>query len=268
MFLKDKVVLVTGAGGSIGSELCRQIMRQEPRQLILFDNSELGLFNIERELAAANVVAALGDVALGDDVDHWMPGVDVVFHAAAYKHVTLCENNPVAARRVNVYGTRMVVMYAAGYGIRTLVLVSTDKAVRPTCVMGRTKQRAEKIVRDANYTVVRLGNVRGSSGSVLPLWKEQIAKGEAVTITDPGATRYFISAIIAADSIIAAAAFGPGTFVPEMGAPVRLGVLACLHGAMNFKVIGLRPGEKKHEELFTGTPIKLLDVPGFWQDAA
>lgn len=266
-FLKDKVVLVTGAGGSIGSELCRQILRHDPEVLILFDNSELALYNIERELAADNVVPALADLTGGGDVARWLPGVDTVFHAAAYKHVTLCEKNPAAAERVNVHGTSILVGGALVHGVSRLVLVSTDKAVNPTSVMGATKQRAEETVRAAGYTVVRLGNIRGSSGSVLPLWREQVAAGEPVTITDPDATRYFISPARAADYIIEAAKLGPGTFVPEMGTPQRLGSLALTYGAKNFNVIGLRPGEKKHEELFVGSP-QITEHPYIYRDAA
>ncbi len=268
-FLKDKVVLVTGAGGSIGSEICRQIsLLREPKKLILFDNCELNLFKIDRELSAPNVVPVLGDVSCIDDTaEAFAHGVDVVYHAAAYKHVTLCEKNPVPARHVNVRGTARIVGWAKAFRVPRLVLVSTDKAVRPSCVMGETKQEAEKIVRDAGYTVIRLGNVRGSSGSVLTLWREQIAKGEPVTITDPYATRYFISVGQAAEHIIAAATYGPGTFVPEMGEPVSLGKLALQMGAKNFNVIGLRPGEKMHEELSNG-PLYRTDHPGVWKDAA
>lgn len=254
--LKGKIVLVTGAGGSIGSELCRQIMRQQPKKLILFDNSELGLFNIDRELAAKNVIPILGDITYWSDLEHafyYLP--DVVFHAAAYKHVTLCQKNSDIAHRVNIQGTENVVRMASLWAVPTLVLVSTDKAVRPTCIMGFTKQTAETIVRNAGYTVVRLGNVRGSSGSVLPLWKEQIAKGEPVTITDPEATRYFISAITAASMIIEASQYLPATYVADMGYPVALGKLALYLGAKNFKVIGLRPGEKKHEEMVVGRAV-------------
>jgi len=267
-FLKDKTVLVTGAGGSIGSELCRQIMRQDPKKLILFDNSELALYNIDRKLAADNVVPMLGDITRCEDLSRaFQHRVDVVYHVAAYKHVTLCEKNRDAAHRVNVVGTRWLVDVARIWKVSTLVLVSTDKAVRPTCIMGDTKRLAEQIVRVAGYTIVRLGNVAGSSGSVLPLWREQIAAGKPVTITDPDATRYFISAYQAANDIILASSMGPGTFVPEMGGPMRLGDMAILNGVTDFNVVGLRPGEKLHEELFVGERV-VTEHPEIFKDAA
>lgn len=268
--LSGKTVLVTGAGGSIGSELCRQILRQSPSKLILFDNSELALYNIDRELDAlvygTKLMPILGDITDGGDLDAaFGDSIDVVFHAAAYKHVTLCEKNPTAAYRVNVDGTRLLVAIAKAWEVPTFVLVSTDKAVRPMCVMGKTKKLAEDSVREAGYTVVRLGNVMGSSGSVLPLWKEQIAAGKPVTITHPDATRYFISSIEAAEHIINAAAFEPGTYVPSMGAPVSLQALARQLGAREFDYIGLRPGEKMHEELFEGAWVR-IGYPNFFQD--
>lgn len=272
-FFKDKTILVTGAGGSIGSELCRQLFEHDPDVLILFDSSELALYNIDRELndgeIGARIVPALGDVTYTYDVNTWLHGVDIVFHTAAYKHVTLCENNRTAAERVNVRGTRVLVEAAKMHAVPTLILISTDKAVRPTCVMGRTKQAAEEIVRAANYTTVRLGNVYGSSGSVVPLWKEQIAKGEPVTITHPGATRYFISHAEAARRILEAAemAVGGETFVPQMGTPSSIVQAARNIGAREFKYIGLRPGEKLHEELFVGEKVPTPD-PFLFKDAA
>lgn len=270
-FFKDKVVLVTGAGGSIGSELCRQILMQRPKKLIMFDNSELALFNIDRELSSekdTEIVSMLGDITRWEDLGRaCYHNPDVVFHAAAYKHVGLCQKNMQVAQRVNVTGTKDVVRICKIFNVPTMVLVSTDKAVRPSCVMGATKQTAEQIVRMADYTVVRLGNVRGSSGSVLPLWKEQIANGEPITITDLGATRYFISAYKAAEGIIVASAMEPGTYVPDMGEPRFLGQEAVNLGAKNFNVIGLRHGEKKHEELFVGERA-CTNMPGIWKDAA
>lgn len=271
-FFKDKVILVTGAGGSIGSELCRQLAVHDPKTLILFDSSELALYNIERRLRAPNVVAVLGDVTETQDVNAVFSRydlVDIVFHTAAYKHVTLCERNPVAAARVNIYGTRVLVNKAAAHGVPRLVLISTDKAVRPTCVMGWTKQQAEDIVRQANYTTVRLGNVYGSSGSVVPLWKEQIAAGEPVTITHPNATRYFIFAADAAYWILKAAEMAQGgeVLVPEMGLPRKLVDVARELGAREFKYIGLRPGEKLREELYVGKEKSTYN-PFLFRDAA
>lgn len=269
--LTGKTILVTGAGGSIGSEICRQLMWLNPKQVILFDNSELALYNIDRELSVAGVsrlLPLLGDITRADDVGRAMQqNVDVVFHAAAYKHVTLCEKNSDVAYRVNVEGTRTVIGFAQIWKVPTLVLVSTDKAVRPTCVMGCTKEVAELLVRKAGYTIIRLGNVRGSSGSVLPLWREQIAAGQPVTITDPSATRYFISAQVAAQRIIESSILGPGTFVPDMGRPELLGELAVVYGAREFNIIGLRSGEKKHEELFAG-PYTATKLPGLYREAA
>lgn len=256
-FLQNKTVLVTGAGGSIGSELCRQVMQQSLKKLVLFDSSELALYNIDRELGG-KAEPVLGDVSNDKDVHSlfFRDNFDVVYHAAAYKHVTLCEKNPRVAWRVNVDGTRLVAGVARDYSVPTLVLVSTDKAVRPASVMGSSKQAAENVVRSAGYTVVRLGNVWGSSGSVAQLWGEQIGKGEAVTITHPAATRYFTSAEIAARNIILASEMAKGgdTFIPPMGVPKHIIEMARDIGAREFKVIGLRPGEKLHEELTVGTP--------------
>jgi FlaA1/EpsC-like NDP-sugar epimerase len=267
-FFKDKTILVTGAGGSIGSVLCEQLMTHGPKTLILFDSSELALYNIDRKLEG-RAEAVLGDVSNRGDV--WSVfdenDIDIVFHAAAYKHVTMCEKNEEVAYRVNALGTSLVANAAARRQVPRLILISTDKAVRPTCVMGRSKQAAEGIVRQLKYTTVRLGNVYGSSGSVVPLWKEQIANGEPVTITHPSATRYFITANKAAHAILKAAEYANGTFVPTMGDPLSVVELAQHLGAKDIKYIGLRPGEKLHEELFVGARVVTCE-PGLWQDAA
>lgn len=252
--VRDKVVLVTGAAGSIGSEICRQVMAQQPRKLFMLDACEFSLFNLARELPHA--VPVLGDVTHREDViaaleDH---KVDIVYHVAAYKHVTLCEQNPIPARRVNVQGTDTIVGLAKAFGVKKLVLVSTDKAVNPTCHMGRTKRRAEEITRRAGYSVVRFGNVWDSSGSVGPIFREQIARGERVTITDPNATRYFMSIVEAAQLVIQAGAFErAGTYILHMGQPINIMKLALSMGATRFEFIGLRPGEKLHEELCAST---------------
>lgn len=274
-FFKDKVILVTGAGGSIGSELCRQLIEHSVKTLILFDSSELALYNIDRKLSGLghkNVISVLGDVSNVDDINALFlqhGRFDIVFHTAAYKHVTLCEKNPIAATRVNVYGTRVLALIAKALDVPRFILISTDKAVRPTCVMGKTKQQAEEIVREAGFTTVRLGNVYGSSGSVVPLWKEQIAAGEPVTITHSAATRYFISSKAAAHGILRAAelAVGGETFVPNIASPVNIVDAARGLGAKEFKYIGLRLGEKLHEELYVGKRVATPD-PYLFQDAA
>ena len=267
-FFKYKVILVTGAGGSIGSEVCRQIMKHEPEVLIMFDNSELALYNIDRELGSKHAIPALGDILSYDDLNMWMPGVDIVFHTAAYKHVTMCERNPAAARRVNIEGTRTLVAHASGHEVPKLVMVSTDKAVRPTCVMGRTKQAAEFIVREAGYTTIRLGNVYGSSGSAVPVWKEQIARGLPVTITHPAVERYFISANTAAKRILQAAEMAEGgeTYVPDMGAPQLIVDVARQLGAFEIKYTTLERYEKLGEELYVNS-CQTTSVPGMYRDA-
>ena len=268
-FFKDKTILVTGAGGSIGSVLCERLA-QDGAKLVLFDSSELALYQIDRKLGGRHV-PVLGDVSDHNDLERlfFKYEFDVIFHTAAYKHVTLCELNPGAAWRVNVEGTNRLVQAAAGHSVPRLILISTDKAVNPTCVMGRTKRRAEEIVRQHNYTTVRLGNVWGSSGSVVPLWKEQIAKGEPVTITHPNAVRWFITPGQAADRILLAAerAVGGETFVPWMGASKTMGDVARKLGAREFKYIGLRPGEKLVEELYAGTR-EMTDHPHLYKDVA
>lgn len=270
-FFNAKTILVTGAGGSIGSELVRELLLERPKKLVLFDNSELALYNVERRNRRPCVEAILGDITEVTDVSYlfYEHDFDIVFHAAAYKHVALCEKNPGPAARVNIYGTRLLVEHAAANEVPRFILISTDKAVRPTCIMGSTKQQAEEIVRAANYTVVRLGNVWGSSGSVVPLWQEQISEGKPVTITDPGALRYFITAREAAQRIIQATtiAVGGEVLVPDMDEPRRIYDIAVELGAERFDFIGLRPGEKRKEELFVGERA-CTNYPGIWRDAA
>lgn len=254
-FFDGKKVLVTGAGGTIGSELCRQLLHHyKPERLELVDNSEIALYQIERELKSPFVVPVLLDIAWRDGV-HGLPrDIDIVFHAAAYKHVRMCEINGAAAWRTNVYGTGNLLAWAQGSGVDRFIFVSTDKAVRPTCTMGQTKAEAEKLVRAAGYTVVRSGNVSGSSGSVVPLWEEQIAAGKPVTITDGRCQRYFRTAAYVAGALLDAAedTVGDETFVVDMGAPTRIYDLAVNLGAKAFDFIGLQPGEKLIEELYVG----------------
>ncbi len=266
-------VLVTGGGGSIGSELCRQIARLEPKRLVILERSEFNLFEIERELRREypqlSLEAVLGDVCDAHAVDSVMRRSEpnMVFHAAAYKHVPMLENQARSAVLNNVAGTRTMAVAADRQGCDTFVLISTDKAVNPGNVMGATKRVAEMICQHlagrskTHFITVRFGNVLGSSGSVVPLFREQIARGGPVTVTHPEVTRYFMTIPEASQLILQAAAIGKGgeIFVLDMGEPVRIGYLAeqliRLSGRMpgddiNIVYTGLRQGEKLHEELF------------------
>jgi FlaA1/EpsC-like NDP-sugar epimerase len=273
-YLEDEVVLVTGAGGSIGSELCRQIARVAPAKLLLLDNAEPALFEIERELvrergflAAAAVVGDVKDVAKVRQVfDKYRP--TVVFHAAAYKHVALMEANPVEAVRNNTLGTRVVADVAIEYETKRFVLVSTDKAANPKTVMGQSKALAEWIVETwgnrvdvgTRFVAVRFGNVLGSSGSVVPIFRRQIARGGPVTVTHPEMTRFFMTIQEAVQLVVQAGAIGESghVYVLDMGEPVRIVDLADkmirLSGKepgadVAIEFIGPAPGEKLHEEL-------------------
>jgi FlaA1/EpsC-like NDP-sugar epimerase len=273
-YLHDKRILITGAGGSIGTELVRQICRFDPRAVACFDFSEFNLFTIEMECRRlfphVEIVPFLGDIRDGKTVRRvfglFRP--DVVFHAAAYKHVPMQELNPREAVTVNVMGTGNLVRAARDAGVECFVLVSTDKAVRPSNVMGATKRVAEMLVSDLNrrsgmrFIAVRFGNVLRSSGSVIPMFQEQIARGGPVTVTHPDITRYFMSISEAAQLILQAGAMGEGgeVFILDMGRPVRILDIARdlirLHGLepdedIPIEVIGLRPGEKLYEELIT-----------------
>ncbi len=268
-----KTVLVTGAAGSIGSELCRQLAAHEPERLILYDRHENGVFVLEMELQArfprVPLVPVLGTVLLEDQLRTVFAAhrPDLVFHAAAYKHLPMAERNVLETIRNNVIGTRNVAQAAIEHGAQEFVLVSTDKAVLPTSIMGATKRAAEMVVQelgdgDCRFVAVRFGNVLGSSGSVVPLFKEQIARGGPVTVTDPEATRYFMTIPEAVQLILQAASLGHGgeIFILDMGQPVRILDLARqmirLSGFepdedIPISFIGLRPGEKLHEELMT-----------------
>jgi FlaA1/EpsC-like NDP-sugar epimerase len=273
-YLSGRVVLVTGAGGSIGSELCRQIARVGPKFLVLVDNSENSLFEIRRELEeerhfsrAASVLVDCKDATRVREVfEEHAPSV--VFHAAAYKHVPLMEENPVEAVRNNAVATRIVAAAAGEAGVERFVLVSTDKAVSPATVMGASKALAEWAVEAAQnrfkgtrYASVRFGNVLGSSGSVVPIFRRQIAKGGPVTVTDSRMTRYFMTIPEAVQLIIRSGELATGgeVFVLEMGDPVKIVDLAAnmirLAGYepdvdIAIEIVGRRPGEKIHEELF------------------
>jgi FlaA1/EpsC-like NDP-sugar epimerase len=279
----DKCVMVTGAGGSIGSELCRQIIRQHPRTLVLIEQSEHALYLIDAELRelkdredlAVEIVAELVDVAQIAECTRpfhaWRP--NTVFHAAAYKHVPLIEANPLQGIRNNVFGTLNVCLAAEAVGSDTFILVSTDKAVRPTSVMGASKRVCEliiqaraKVQRSMTYSGVRFGNVLGSSGSVVPLFRRQIEKGGPVTVTHADVTRYFMTIPEASQLVIQAGSMAEGgdLFLLDMGEPVRVHDLAKAmielsglsvrdesspDGDIEIVEVGLRPGEKLHEEL-------------------
>jgi FlaA1/EpsC-like NDP-sugar epimerase len=279
----SKVVMVTGAGGSIGSELCRQILTQRPAKLVLWDHSEFALYSIEQELSmlggGTEVVAVLGSVLDDEMLKRVMRshGVQTVYHAAAYKHVPLVEANARQGVLNNVFGTWAVAQSALACGLETCVLVSTDKAVRPTNVMGASKRVAELVFqalatrRDVAtvFSMVRFGNVLGSSGSVVPLFKRQIQAGGPITITHPDIIRYFMLIPEAAQLVIQAGAMARGgeVFVLDMGEPVRIADLARTmirlygltertqtdpEGDIELKFVGLRPGEKLYEELLIG----------------
>jgi FlaA1/EpsC-like NDP-sugar epimerase len=285
--IADKVVLVTGAGGSIGSELCRQILAQQPKTLVLFELSEFALYTIERELtlmqAPVSIVPILGSVLDANKlkrVCHHF-GVQTIFHAAAYKHVPMIEMNPAAGVWNNVFGTLRTVEGACQCEVETFVLVSTDKAVRPTNVMGCSKRMAELVLQakslqenrlgkhTTKLTMVRFGNVLGSSGSVVPVFREQIKNGGPVTVTHPEIIRYFMTIPEAAQLVIQAGAMGEGgdVMVLDMGEPIKIVDLAkrMIHlsgfshkddenpdGDIEIRFLGLRPGEKLYEELLIG----------------
>ncbi|MCA1787274.1 MAG: polysaccharide biosynthesis protein, partial [Desulfobacteraceae bacterium] len=274
-YLNEKVVMVTGAGGSIGSELCRQIIGFQPRQLILLDASESGLYQVQMELkhraGYQRYATVLGRIQDEDLVDRIMQRYEpqVIFHAAAYKHVPMLERNPWQAVSNNIRGNQVMVEKALEYGVSHFVLVSTDKAVRPTNVMGASKRVCELILQshvgDGGRTklmAVRFGNVVGSSGSVIPLFKEQIARGGPVTVTHPEVTRFFMTIPEAAQLILQAGAQGQGgeTFILEMGESIKIADMARdlirLSGMVpdediEIRFTGLRQGEKLYEELIT-----------------
>ncbi len=271
--ITGQTVMVTGAAGSIGSELCRQIARLSPSRLVLFEIAESPLFDFEMEMRekfpAVNVVPVIGDVRDRGRVEETMrlhqPAV--VYHAAAYKHVPMMEGHPVEAVKTNVLGTRIVAEAASKYGVERFVLVSTDKAVRPTNVMGATKRLAELVIHNMNgagrktvFVAVRFGNVLGSAGSVVPIFRRQLETTGKLTVTHPEASRYFMLISEAAGLILQAGAMGKGgeVFVLEMGEPVKIIELAQnlirLSGrevGVDAEIVftGLRPGEKLHEEL-------------------
>lgn len=277
-FLKNKKILVTGAGGSIGSELTRQVIRFEPSELILLDISEAALFEIEQELlrkSSVKLISCVGSCINSKKIqavfEKHKP--EIVLHAAAYKHVSLMEQNPFEAIECNVLGTKTVAEAAGAAGVETFVLVSTDKAVRPSSVMGASKRLAELVVAESNqrfktnYITVRFGNVLGSSGSVVPIFKKQIAHGGPVTVTDPEMIRYFMTIPEACQLILQAACSGQGgeLFVLDMGEPVKILDLAKdmirlsgLKPDEDIQIIfsGIKQGEKLAEQLYTSEEIE------------
>ncbi len=286
-------VLVTGAGGSIGSELCRQILLQRPKVLVLYELSEFGLYSIERELIdmceqqgiGAEVIPVIGTVQRRNRIETVLKSfnVDTVYHAAAYKHVPLVEYNMVEGVRNNVFGTWHTAEAAIAAGVKQFVLISTDKAVRPTNVMGTTKRLSELVLQalalrqsETRFCMVRFGNVLGSSGSVVPLFKEQIERGGPVTVTHPDITRFFMTIPEAAQLVIQAGTMGHSgsVFVLDMGESVKIVDLARKmirlsgleekteqnpHGDIAIEFTGLRPGEKLYEELLIGDNVEASD---------
>jgi FlaA1/EpsC-like NDP-sugar epimerase len=311
----NKTVMVTGAGGSIGSELCRQLLKTQPRRLLLVEMSEFALYQIHQEIQTAlelredslsedlEVVPLLAsvcdEVRMHEIMDTWKP--HTIYHAAAYKHVPLVEHNPAEGVRNNVWGTKVCAEAAIRNGVQNFVLISTDKAVRPTNIMGASKRLAEMVLQALNeaklnadvptlkvinshtstricFSMVRFGNVLGSSGSVVPLFRDQIKNGGPITLTQPDITRYFMTIPEAAQLVIQAGAMGSGgdVFVLDMGEPVRIYDLATRivelsglslrnernpHGDIEIKVTGLRPGEKLYEELLIGDNPKPTQHP-------
>ncbi|MGB7318467.1 MAG: nucleoside-diphosphate sugar epimerase/dehydratase, partial [Planktotalea sp.] len=272
-------VMVTGAGGSIGSELCRQLVGTAPAHIVLFERSEIALYQIDRELrpiaenAGIIVTTRLGSVTDARRVLEVMKetGTEIVLHAAAYKHVPLVEENELEGARNNVLGTQVVAEAAMAMGVERFILISTDKAVRPTNIMGATKRLAELVVQDlqtrsdkTKFSMVRFGNVLGSSGSVLPLFEQQIRRGGPVTVTHPEVTRFFMTIPEAARLVLLAGAYATGgdVFVLDMGEPMRIidiarrmitlsgrTILENGEGDIEIQIIGMRPGEKLYEEL-------------------
>lgn len=311
----NKTVLVTGAGGSIGGELCRQVLKMQPNRLLLVEMSEFALYKVHQEIESAlklsdvskneefEVVPLLAsvcdEVRMHEIMDTWRP--HTVYHAAAYKHVPLVEHNPSEGIRNNVWGTKVCAEVAVRNGVQNFVLISTDKAVRPTNIMGASKRLAEMVLQALNekkasddtfandsrdsktavrtcFSIVRFGNVLGSSGSVVPLFREQINSGGPITLTHLDITRYFMTIQEAAELVIQAGAMGSGgdVFVLDMGEPVRIYELASRivelsgltlrneknpQGDIEIKVSGLRPGEKLYEELLIGDNPKPTQHP-------
>lgn len=270
-FIENKTVVVTGGGGSIGGELCKQISKYNPEKLVIIDICENGAYEVQQELIRKgfkNIYVEIVSVTDKEQMrmifERYAP--DIVYHAAAHKHVPLMEHNKIEALKNNIFGTKTVSELAATYGVKKFILVSTDKAVNPTNVMGATKRCCELIVKSANeisatdFVAVRFGNVLGSNGSVIPLFKEQLKNGGPITVTSPECIRYFMTIPEAVELLLTAGSIAKGgeTFILDMGKPVRIVDLArkmiSLSGFVpdkdiQIKYIGMRPGEKMYEEL-------------------
>lgn len=286
--IKGKNVLITGAGGSIGSEISRQVAKNDPKKIILLDSNEYALYLIKNEIeeleSKIDIVSVIGSVINRERMREVCSSFDVqtIYHSAAYKHVSLVEENPFEAVSNNIYGTKICAESADETGVETFVLISTDKAVRPTNIMGATKRFAELILQsmalksNTNMTIVRFGNVIGSSGSAIPLFLKQIKNGGPVTVTDPEVIRYFMTIPEAAELVIQAGAMGKGgdVFVLDMGEPVKIVELAKQlirlsgmelktidnpDGDIEIKFTGLRAGEKLYEELLIGDNVSSTD---------
>jgi len=288
----DKIVMITGAGGSIGSELCRQVLLLKPKLLILYELNEFALYTIDKELLGLNVIdikifPILGSVNNTKRLSRVFKkfGVQTIYHAAAYKHVPMVEFNNTEGVSNNIFGTLNIAKTAINEDVETFVLISTDKAVRPTNTMGATKRFAEMILQalsaeqnGTRFTMVRFGNVLDSSGSVIPLFKQQIKEGGPVTVTDEEIIRYFMTIPEAVELVIQAGSMGQGgdVFVLDMGEPVRIADLARkiihlsglqvkdsdnLNGDIEIKYTGLRSGEKLYEELLIGDNVIGTDNP-------
>ena len=273
--LSGRRIVITGAGGSIGSELARQINQYKPRELVLVDNCEFNLYLISEQIPTAKAVYA--DIRDRSAIWDFMKSEheQVVFHAAAMKHVPLVEANQGEAIKTNIVGTNNLVEVCKDHLIGKFVLISTDKAVNPTSFMGKTKREAEVICREAGFTAVRFGNVLGSSGSVVPLFERQLIKGGPITVTHEDMERYFMSIDEAVELVLQAATGEPATYILDMGQPVKIMDLARdmirLSGKMpdeeiKIEVTGLRPGERLTEELFYQSEVVTpSEMDGIWR---
>jgi len=256
-FLTGKDILVTGAAGSIGCELVRQVLKHDPRYIYILDHEETGIFDLW-ESNRAKLTPILTDIKLKDEIERYFEKYkpQIVFHAAAYKHVIMGEKFPEIVKLTNIEGTRNIVEASKKIGVEKLIFISTDKAVEPEGVMGETKKEGERIVKEAGYISVRFGNVLASRGSVIPLWQKQIERGGPLLITHPDMQRYFMSISEAGRLIIKAAEIGKaGEIIAlDMGSPIRILELAKtiikLSGKeIEIKFIGPKPGEKLFEQL-------------------